>query len=77
MVTEFGVVKRTAIEEYRNIRRSGLNAINLDEGDRLISVTVTTGKQDIFDWHENLAWRFVATTRRSSHETCGSRRARH
>ena len=37
MVTEFGVVKRTAIEEYRNIRRSGLNAINLDEGDRLIS----------------------------------------
>ena len=47
MVTEFGVVKRTAIEEYRNIRRSGLNAINLDEGDRLISVNVTTGNQDI------------------------------
>ena len=47
MVTEFGVVKRTAIEEYRNIRRSGLNAINLDEGDRLISVSVTTGNQDI------------------------------
>ncbi|MSA60223.1 DNA gyrase subunit A, partial [Parabacteroides distasonis] len=47
MVTEFGVVKRTAIEEYRNIRRSGLNAINLDEGDRLICVIVTTGNQDI------------------------------
>ena len=47
MVTEFGVVKRTAIEEYRNIRRSGLNAINLDEGDHLISVNVTTGDQDI------------------------------
>ena len=47
MVTEFGVVKRTAIEEYRNIRRSGLNAINLDDGDRLISVIVTTGNQDI------------------------------
>ena len=47
MVTEFGVVKRTAIEEYCNIRRSGLNAINLDEGDRLISVNVTTGNQDI------------------------------
>ncbi|MBS5756830.1 MAG: DNA gyrase subunit A, partial [Veillonella sp.] len=46
MVTEFGVVKRTAIEEYRNIRRSGLNAINLDDGDRLISVIVTTGNQD-------------------------------
>ena len=47
MVTEFGVVKRTAIEEYRNIRRSGLNAINLDDGDRLICVIVTTGNQDI------------------------------
>ena len=35
IVTEFGVVKRTAIEEYRNIRRSGLNAINLDDGDPL------------------------------------------
>ncbi len=46
MVTEF-VVKRTAIEEYRNIRRSGLNAINLDEGDHLISVNVTNGSQDI------------------------------
>lgn len=47
MVTEFGVAKRTAIEEYRNIRRSGLNAINLDEGDHLISVNVTNGSQDI------------------------------
>ncbi len=47
MVTKYGVVKRTAIEEYRNIRRSGLNAINLDEGDRLISVNVTTGGEDI------------------------------
>lgn len=47
MVTKFGVVKRTKIEEYRNIRRGGLNAINLDEGDRLISVNVTSGGQDV------------------------------
>ena len=46
-VTKFGVVKRTNIEEFRNIRRSGLNAINLDEGDRLISVSITNGGQDI------------------------------
>lgn len=47
MVTKYGVCKRTKIEEYQNIRRSGLNAINLDEGDRLISVCMTTGGQDI------------------------------
>lgn len=47
MVTKFGVCKRTKIEEYQNIRRSGLNAINLDDGDRLISVCMTTGGQDI------------------------------
>ena len=51
MVTEFGVVKRTAIEEYRNIRRSGLNAINLDEGDRLISVNVNDWQPRYLDWH--------------------------
>lgn len=47
MATQLGVVKRTAFQEYQNIRRSGLNAISLDEGDRLISVCMTTGGQDI------------------------------
>ena len=47
MVTKQGVVKRTSIEEYRNIRRSGLNAISLGEDDRLISVCITTGGQDV------------------------------
>lgn len=47
MVTRQGVVKRTSIDEYRNIRRSGLNAISLDEGDQLIAVCLTTGSQDL------------------------------
>ena len=47
MATEQGVVKRTAIEEYRNIRRGGLNAISLDEGDKLIAVCMTYGGQDV------------------------------
>lgn len=47
MVTKQGVVKRTAIDEYRNIRRGGLNAISLDEGDQLISVNITTGENDV------------------------------
>lgn len=47
LVTKHGVVKRTSIEEYRNIRRSGLNAISLGEEDRLISVCITEGGQDV------------------------------
>ncbi len=47
MITRNGVVKRTAIDEYRNIRRSGLNSIALDENDRLKAVFLTRGNQDI------------------------------
>ena len=47
LVTKHGVVKRTSIEEYRNIRRSGLNAISLGEDDRLISVCITAGGQEV------------------------------
>ncbi len=47
MVTEKGVVKRTKLEEYKNIRRSGLIAISLVEGDRLISVCTTLGGEDV------------------------------
>ena len=47
MVTKQGVVKRTSIDEYRNIRRGGLNAVALDEGDQLISVGLTYGNQDV------------------------------
>lgn len=47
MVTKNGFVNRTSIEEYRNIRRSGLNAISLREGDQLIEVCITNGGQDV------------------------------
>ncbi len=47
MVTEQGIVKRTSLKEYVNIRRSGLNSIALDEGDRLIAVCLTSGDDDI------------------------------
>ncbi len=47
MITEQGIVKRTELEEYRNIRRSGLNSIALDDNDKLISVLLTDGKADV------------------------------
>jgi DNA gyrase subunit A len=45
--TERGVVKKTALTEFRNIRKGGLIAINLEEGDRLIQVRQTSGKDEI------------------------------
>ena len=45
--TKNGIVKKTSLEEYRKIRKVGKIAINLDEGDELISVQVTTGRDEI------------------------------
>ncbi|MFK5705811.1 DNA gyrase subunit A [Ligilactobacillus sp. LYQ139] len=42
-----GVVKRTAVAEFENIRSNGLKAINLKDDDELINVAVTDGNQNI------------------------------
>ena len=43
MVTRNGVIKRTELDAYKNIRKSGIAAINLDEGDELCWVKLTDG----------------------------------
>lgn len=48
MVTKNGVLKRTELENFKNIRRGGIIAINLDEGDELIDVRLTDGDDDIY-----------------------------
>lgn len=45
MITLHGISKRTSLTAYKNIRKSGLNAVDLDEGDELISVLLTDGNQ--------------------------------
>lgn len=47
MATKKGLVKKTLISEYKNIKKSGLQAINLREDDELIEVKVTNDKKDI------------------------------
>ena len=48
MATKKGIVKKTSIMEYANIRKSGLQAINLWDDDDLIEVKVTDNTKDIF-----------------------------
>ena len=47
MVTKNGYIKKTALAEYANVRRNGLIAINLQEGDELDWVAPTTGTDEI------------------------------
>ncbi len=47
MVTQNGVIKKTKLEEFSNVRRNGLNAINLDEADELLAVDLSDGTRDI------------------------------
>ena len=48
MATKNGMVKKTPIKEYANVRKNGLQAIVLRENDELIEVKFTDNKKDIF-----------------------------
>lgn len=47
MVTKNGKIKKTSLEEFKNVRKSGIIAIKLDKGDLLKKVVKTSGKDDI------------------------------
>lgn len=47
MATEQGTVKKTVLAAYGNVRKGGIQAINLKKGDRLIEVKMTDGNNDI------------------------------
>ncbi|MDQ6826856.1 MAG: DNA gyrase subunit A [Candidatus Eremiobacteraeota bacterium] len=47
MITKRGVIKKTQLSEFSNVRRNGLNAINLDESDELLAVDLSDGTRDI------------------------------
>ena len=47
MVTKNGIIKRTSLSEFDNVRRSGLIAINLKKGDSLTGVKKSTGEDEI------------------------------
>jgi len=59
MLTKNGIIKRSPLSVYNSNKKSGLNAIRLDEGDELIGVKLTDGSADILiGTHEGMAVRF-------------------
>lgn len=47
MATKNGLVKKTPVEEYENVRKSGIQAITLKKGDELIEARITNGTEDL------------------------------
>ena len=59
MATRKGVIKKTKLDEFANVRRNGLIAINLDEDDELLGVALSTGDRDILlATHDGMAVHF-------------------
>ncbi|MCW8848766.1 MAG: DNA gyrase subunit A, partial [Melioribacteraceae bacterium] len=47
MVTQNGTIKKTKLSAYSNVRKGGINAINIADGDKLIEVKLADGNNDI------------------------------
>ena len=59
MVTSHGIIKKSKLECYSNIRRNGINAISLNDKDVLVDVKLTNGSQELLiGTHEGKAIRF-------------------
>lgn len=59
MCTKQGVIKKTVLSAYGNVRRGGINAIGLNDGDELIAVKLSEGNNDIvIGTHNGNAIRF-------------------
>ena len=59
MVTRKGVIKKTSLADFQNIRSNGIIAINIDEGDEVLDVVLTDGTKRIFiATHSGFAIRF-------------------
>ncbi len=59
MVTRQGVIKKSSLADYQNIRVTGINAINIDEGDELLDIIRTDGTCQIFiATHDGMAVKF-------------------
>jgi len=66
LITKNGVIKRTPLSDYKNVRARGIFAINLDEGDSLVAARITDGTKDIVvTTRDGLSARFPESEARS------------
>ena len=76
LVTRRGIIKRTRLDAYTNVRKNGLIAIDLDEGDELVGVLTTDGEQDLLAaTRDGMAIRFAESDARTLGRTARGVRA--
>mgnify|MGYP000865075537 FL=1 len=76
MVTKNGVIKRTQLSVFSNVRKNGVIAVNLDEGDELSWVRLTTGENELLlATRFGMAIRFLETDVRTMGRTARGVRA--
>ncbi len=76
MVTKFGTIKRSLLSDYQNIRKTGIIAITLDEGDELAYASITGGEDQILvATRKGLAIRFAEDDARCMGRTARGVRA--
>jgi DNA gyrase subunit A len=76
MVTEKGMIKKTILSEYSNVRKNGIAAINLQKGDTVKDVKLTDGTQDIvIGTYQGMAIRFHEQEARPMGRTASGVRA--
>ena len=76
MITQNGLIKRTALAEYANIRKGGLNAVSLYEGDALAWTHITSGEDElVLATHDGQAIRCAESDTRSVGRTSHGVRA--
>lgn len=76
MITKNGTIKRTALDAFKNVRKTGIIAINIDENDELAFVNKTSGDDElIVATHDGMAIRFNENQAREMGRTARGVRA--
>ncbi|MFC2044117.1 DNA gyrase subunit A [Chloroflexota bacterium] len=76
MATRFGEIKKTALAWFASVRSNGLIAMNVEEGDEIVSARITTDGADVIGvTQKGLSIRFPVVSLRSSSRTSGGVRA--
>jgi DNA gyrase subunit A len=76
MITRRGLIKKTRLSEYSNIRRNGITAISMKKGDHLVDVKLTDGKHNVVIGTRNgMAIRFDESEARPMGRTAAGVRA--
>ena len=70
MITQKGIIKKTSLNAYQNPRQTGIKAINVDEGDKLVAAKICNNEQQVFiSTQMGMSLKFASTKLRDQGRT--------